>query len=158
MVHDPAAAESSRHDLERRLGEQLNALISASYALSVQSAAHFDPALQPAAFHIARWLYSFGAANASTLARAVAMDRSATSRLVRQLKRLGFVRSEQDPQDRRGVIVSLTPAGQRRMMEALAERGLAFQERITRWSDADLAQFIELLRRFNTVMGKDDAA
>ncbi|MDI1483573.1 MarR family transcriptional regulator [Polyangium sp. y55x31] len=155
MVVDATDPEDARGELERRLGEQLNALISAAHALSVRAAAHFDAGLQPAAFHLARWLYAFGPTNASTLATAVAMDRSAVSRLVGQLRRLGFVRSDPDPQDRRGVIIALTPAGQQRIVAAIAERGLAFQERIAHWSDADLAQLVALLSRLNTPGGAD---
>jgi len=79
------------------LGEQLNALLSASRAVTTEMAATFDADLQPAAYHVIQWLHAFGPAQASHVAEALAMDRSATSRLVRQLKQAGLVESRPDP-------------------------------------------------------------
>jgi hypothetical protein len=58
------------------LGVQINALLSASRALTERSAAQFHPDLRPAAFHLARWLFAFGPAKPSVLADGVAMDRA----------------------------------------------------------------------------------
>lgn len=52
--------DTLRGQLELSLGEQMNALISAAHALNVRTAASFDSSIQPAAFHIVRWLYSYG--------------------------------------------------------------------------------------------------
>src|SRR5438132_11215227 len=57
------AHRSPRRDLELALGVEINALLSASRALDVRTAAAFHPDLQPAAFHLARWLYAYGPAN-----------------------------------------------------------------------------------------------
>jgi DNA-binding MarR family transcriptional regulator len=64
--------------------------------------------LQPAAFHIAFWLHAFGPAKPSAVAQAVAMDRSAVSRLTRELVRLGLIETSTDRSDRRSVVLSLT--------------------------------------------------
>lgn len=138
-----------RNNLELQLGEQLNALISASHALNVRTAACFDSTLQPAAFLIVRWLFSFGPTSATVLAESTAMDRSSVSRLVNQLKALNYVKSEPSPNDRRGVLLSLTELGQQKTMNALKEKESAFYERISKWDDSKLEKFIELLRDFN---------
>jgi len=140
---------TARELLELKLGEQLNALISASHALNVRTAAHFDSTLQPAAFLIVRWLYSFGPTNATVLAESTAMDRSSVSRLVNQLKRLGYVKSETSPDDRRGVLLSLTELGRQQTMDALKEKGSAFYKRISKWEDSELEKFIKMLHDFN---------
>ncbi|PUA41152.1 MarR family transcriptional regulator [Paenibacillus elgii] len=139
----------SREKLEIALGEQLNALISASHALNVRAAARFDSSLQPAAFHIVRWLYSYGPTNAATLAEATAMDRSSVSRLVKQLQSLEYVNREASPKDGRGIVLSLTEYGQQKIIDALKEKESIFYERLSDWEDAELIDFIQMLRHFN---------
>lgn len=143
------ARDRARRERELALGVELNALLSASRALTERSAAAFYPGLQPAAFHLARWLYAYGPASPSTLAEAVAMDRSSTSNLIGQLKRLHLVISEPDPADRRSVIISLTPAGARRVEEALDLRGSTFFERTKAWRSDEIEALTALLHKFN---------
>ncbi len=140
---------STRRELELALGAELNALLSASRALDVRTAAAFHPDLQPAAFHLARWLYAFGPAQPSTLAEAVGMDRSSTSSLIGSMRRLELIASMPDPVDRRAVIVSLTPGGEARVIEALDVRSSAFFKRTHDWPLEDLRRFTTLLREFN---------
>ncbi|MFD6697930.1 MULTISPECIES: MarR family winged helix-turn-helix transcriptional regulator [unclassified Microbacterium] len=143
----------ARRDIELALGVELNALLSASRALTERTAAAFHPDLQPAAFHLARWLFAYGPANPSALAEAVAMDRSSTSHLIGKMKRLDLVTSAPDPADRRGTIVALTPAGRSRVEEALDVRGTSYFARTNTWADADLKSLTDLLHRFNTSPG-----
>ncbi len=146
-----------RRDLELALGEQLNALLSAGRALSERSAAHFHPGLQPAAFHIARWLYAFGPATPSAVAEAVGMDRSSTSTLIGRMRSLGLLESTPAPGDRRSVIVGLTQTGRERVAATLEERGREFRARTEDWPDDDLARLTELLARL-TGSGRGSAA
>ncbi|MEK4510460.1 MarR family winged helix-turn-helix transcriptional regulator [Paenibacillus sp. FSL K6-2524] len=138
-----------RGQLELKLGEQINALISASHALNVRTAARFDSSIQPAAFLIIRWLYSFGPTSATVLAESTAMDRSSVSRLIKQLELLGFVKRETSPDDRRGILLSLTELGRQRTNEALKEKETVFYERISKLDDEQLEDFIGMLRLFN---------
>ena len=154
MNNNTQNKNANRVQLELKLGEQLNVILSASHALNVRAAARFDSSLQPAAFLIVRWLFSFGPASATTLSESTAMDRSSVSRLVNQLKNLGYVKSEQSPSDRRGVLLSLTELGQQRAMAALEEKESAFYERISQWNDSKLENFIELLMDFNDYNNK----
>lgn len=140
---------SKRIQLELNLGEQLNALISAAHALNVRTAAVFDPTLQPAAFLIVRWLLSYGPASATYLAESTAMDRSSVSRLVTQLKNSGYVKSETPPEDRRGVLLSLTAFGREKALLALKEKEDEFYKRISNWEDSKLESFIGMLTCFN---------
>ncbi|TGE35499.1 MarR family transcriptional regulator [Desulfosporosinus fructosivorans] len=140
---------TTREQLELKLGEQLNALISASHALNVRTAARFDSTLQPAAFLIVRWLFTFGPTNATVLAESTAMDRSSVSRLVNQLKRLEYVKSETSPDDRRGVLLSLTELGRQQTKDALKEKESVFYKRISKWEDSELEKFIQMLKFLN---------
>lgn len=153
MKTTPPPTPKARRALELDLGDQLNILLTAAHALANQAAACFDEDLQPAAFHVARWLHAHGPAASSTIAANVGMDRSATSRLLAQLQRLGFVERGASSEDRRSGIFSLTREGRSRLNVALKQRGLAFHERTKRWNDGELRRFTTLLRQFN-LMGE----
>ncbi|MFE5320709.1 MarR family winged helix-turn-helix transcriptional regulator [Paenibacillus sp. NPDC056579] len=145
-----------REKLEMELGEQLSALLSAAHALNVRAAAKFDASLQPAAFHIVRWLYSYGPTNAAALAESTAMDRSSVSRLIKQLQSLGYVDREVSPSDGRGIVVSLTGYGHQKVIDALQEKGFVFYERISEWEDSELQDFIQMLSHFNGFSNRSD--
>jgi DNA-binding MarR family transcriptional regulator len=151
-IRDALSPEENglRRDAELALGAEINALLSASRALTERTAAAFHPELQPAAFHLARWLYAYGPANPSALAEAVAMDRSSISNLIGRMKALDLIESTPDPADRRAVKVSLTAAGVSRVVEALDLRGTTFFARTQTWSTSDLQRFASLLHAFNT--------
>jgi DNA-binding MarR family transcriptional regulator len=139
-----------RHDLELALGERINALVSATRALSERSAAHFHSQLQPAAFHIARWLYAFGPAKPSAVAEAVGMDRSSTSTLISKMRSLGLLDTSPNPGDKRSIIVQLSADGRERVAATLDERGKEFYARTDHWSTEDLSHLVELLGRLTS--------
>jgi DNA-binding MarR family transcriptional regulator len=148
MLDDKTRGKSSRREQRiRALGGTLNALISQSRVLTAQAAVTFHAELQSAAFHIALWLNTFGPAKPSAVAQAVGMDRSAASRLTRELVRLGLVKTSTDPSDRRSIVLSLTVEGRRRIEAAMQEKGATFRQRIASWSDEDLLLCTELLRK-----------
>jgi DNA-binding MarR family transcriptional regulator len=107
--------------------------------------------LQPAAFHVALWLGAFGPAKPSAIAEAVGMDRSATSRLIRDLARLNLVDTWTDPADGRGVLACLSLEGRRRLDLAMAQKAAAFNERLWDWNDDDLAHLAALHRRLTAI-------
>jgi DNA-binding MarR family transcriptional regulator len=138
------------------LGAALNALVSQSRALTAQAAATFHTELQPAAFHIALWLNAFGPAKPSTVAQAVGMDRSAASRLARELVRLGLIATSTDPSDRRSIVLSLTVDGRRRLEAAMQAKGATFRQRVASWSEEDLLLCTDLLQRLLEVPANKD--
>ncbi|MFK4761231.1 MarR family winged helix-turn-helix transcriptional regulator [Microbacterium sp. ZW T5_45] len=137
--------EPTRAKLEAQLGDRINALLSATRALSERSAAQFHEGLQPASFHIARWLHAFGPAKPSVIAEAVGMDRSSTSTLLRRMLALGLISQTPSPDDRRSVIVDLTAAGTARVTAVLQERGAEYFSRLQDWSTDDLRELERLL-------------
>lgn len=139
--------DEHRRSLESALGEQINALVSATRSLSELSAASFHSDLQPAAFHIARWLHAFGPARPSAIAEAVHMDRSSTSTLLGRMRALGLTTSTPDPEDRRSTIVDLSPEGHDRVRLTLSLRGEQFLQRLSTWEDGEVVELTELLRR-----------
>src|SRR5882757_5518734 len=143
---NPPRNDGRREQRIRALGAALNALVSQSRALTTQAAVAFHAELQPAAFHIALWLNAFGPAKPSAVAQAVGMDRSAASRLIRELVRLELIATSSDPADRRSIVLSLTVDGRRRMEIAMQAKGAAFQARLASWSEEDLELCTDLLR------------
>ncbi|MEK4155273.1 MarR family transcriptional regulator [Paenibacillus odorifer] len=141
--------DTLRGQLELKLGGQISALISASHALNVRTAAAFDSSIQPAAFHIVRWLYSYGPTSASVLAESTAMDRSSVSRLIKQLENLGYIKREDSPNDRRAILLTLTDLGRQKTFDALQDKEFIFYERIAQWDNQQLETFIEMLQEFN---------
>lgn len=74
------------------------------------------------------------------------MDCSSVSRLIKQLEKSGYVSKEQDPKDRRGVLLSFAELGQQSTVAALKEKESAFYDRISRWDDKELEHFTAMLR------------
>jgi DNA-binding MarR family transcriptional regulator len=148
ILDDKTRGKDNRRERRiRALGGTLNALVSQSRALTAQAAVTFHAELQSAAFHIALWLNAFGPAKPSAVALAVGMDRSAASRLTRELVRLRLVKTSTDPSDRRSIVLSLTVEGRRRIEAAMQEKGTTFRQRVASWSDEDLLLCTELLRK-----------
>jgi DNA-binding MarR family transcriptional regulator len=125
--------------------------------LTAQAAAAFHAELQPAAFHIALWLNAFGPAKPSAVAQAVGMDRSAASRLIRELVRLRLTATSTDPTDRRSVLLSLTADGRRRIEAAMQAKGATFRQRVASWSEEDLLLCTSLLHRLLDAPANADA-
>jgi DNA-binding MarR family transcriptional regulator len=92
---------------------------------------------------------TLGPAKVSSVAEAVAMDRSATSRLTARLVDSGMIEARPDPSDGRGVVLNLTDRGRKKVSRALVRKGDVFRQRIDAWSDAELELLAGLLRRFN---------
>lgn len=151
VLKSPPLPTPTRDAQVLALGEALNTLIGQSRAVTARAAGIFHAELQPAAFHVASWLGAFGPAKPSAIAEAVGMDRSATSRLTRELARLFLVEMQADPTDGRGVVVGLTLEGRRRLDLAMAEKAAAFSARLSDWRDEDIAHLAALLRRLTAV-------
>src|SRR5882724_9468057 len=134
----PLRKETRRDQRIRALGVALNGLVSQVRALTAQASATFHPELQPAAFHIALWLNSFGPAKPSAVDEAVNMDRSEASRLTRELVRLGLIATQTDPSYCLSIVLTLTADGLRRVEAAIHLKGATFRERLASWSEKDL--------------------
>ncbi len=142
--------DEGREKLLASVGEQVGALVTAARSLTAAASAQLHPDLQPAAFHIVQWIKAFGPAHAGAIAEGIAMDKSAVSRLIRDLKQTGILRATPDENDRRAALLSITALGEKRLKKVQEQKGQVFHERLERWSGEDLATFAELLRRFNT--------
>ncbi len=80
------------------------------------------------------------------IADALSITVGGTSKLVDRLERAGLCVRRANPDDRRSSLISLTPAGERR----LAEAAVVFDDELARWfalPDSTLDRFHAVLRR-----------
>ncbi|MFD1722058.1 MarR family winged helix-turn-helix transcriptional regulator [Amnibacterium endophyticum] len=111
-------------------------------------AQRFDPELQPAAWAVLRELLRGGPMQPHALAAAMSMDRSAISRLLKELRERGLIEAERDEQDGRSQWISVTPAARARAEAVLADRRQRLHEHLSAWDEGDLDRFAVLLDRF----------
>jgi DNA-binding MarR family transcriptional regulator len=141
--------QAHRERLVGEVGAQLSRLLAAARATTTEAANRFHPDLPPGAFHVARWLLAFGPGRTSDVARGVAMDRSAASRLIDGLRAARLVRVDADPSDRRAHSVRLTARGRHLVTRALQWKGGVFNDRLAAWNERDLADLARLLAKLN---------
>jgi DNA-binding MarR family transcriptional regulator len=85
-----------------------------------------------------------------TVAATLAIDPSTASRLVDQRVIEGLITRSADPDDRRRLVLEMTPAG-RALLEELAESRRTMLEEVTAaWTHADIVTLEQLLLRLTT--------
>ncbi|WP_344659200.1 MarR family winged helix-turn-helix transcriptional regulator [Catenulispora subtropica] len=91
-----------------------------------------------------------GGCLAKDLAAHYGLDKSTVSRQVQTLERLGFLERLPAPGDHRAHLLRLTPAGAEILAQVTESRHAAVSERLSGWSEEDVAAFAELLTRYNS--------
>lgn len=106
-------------------------------------------------FAVLAGLSDFGPLAQHDLADRLRLRRPHLGGYIDQIERLGLVRRERDPQDRRRQRVALTPAGTRLVRHLTKVAGAAQDDLLVGLSEAERDTLTELLRR---VVSADDAA
>jgi DNA-binding MarR family transcriptional regulator len=83
----------------------------------------------------------------SKLAELLAVDMSVTSRHVAHVADRGWIERSPDPADKRSRILRLTPAGHEQLDELSRRTSHLLAERLSDWSDDDVALLIRLMTR-----------
>ncbi|MFJ2007300.1 MarR family winged helix-turn-helix transcriptional regulator [Streptomyces chartreusis] len=83
----------------------------------------------------------------SKLAELLAVDMSVTSRHVAHVAERGWIERSPDPADKRSRILHLTPAGEDRVQEMSRLTTQLLAERLSDWTDEEVAQLIGLMTR-----------
>jgi DNA-binding MarR family transcriptional regulator len=96
-------------------------------------------------------ILSTGPVTAGRLAELTGLTTGAITGVVDRLERAGYVRRERDPDDRRRVIVRLVPERGRRIERMFEPVARAMAELHGRYSDAELALFLDYARRANAI-------
>ena len=85
-----------------------------------------------------------------TVAATLAIDPSTASRLVDQRVTEGLLSRSPDPDDRRRLVLTLTPAGRAMLDELAASRTTMLEEVTADWTSADIVALERLLLRLTT--------
>lgn len=112
-----------------------------------ESAEALHPDLQTIGYKVVVALLTGGPTTATHLADQLGTDKSALSRQISHLERLGLVERHADEHDGRARLLGLTPGGYTRASR-VRERNLAeFREALAEWPRDDLLKLNQLLRR-----------
>ncbi|MEU1482084.1 MarR family transcriptional regulator [Streptomyces sp. NPDC005760] len=89
----------------------------------------------------------YGDMRISKLSELLAVDMSVTSRHVAHVVERGWIERSPDPADKRSRILRLTPAGQSLLVQLSQRTCHMLAERLSDWSDDEVAQLTELMAR-----------
>jgi DNA-binding MarR family transcriptional regulator len=143
-----APASTHRDDIGL-LERQLMALIDSYRQKYRERAAEFDEALQPAGYRTLMELVFLGPTSPTHLADTLGFDKSVLSRQLNQLEELGHVNRSQNPDDRRAVIISATPAAVTRIQALSEGHRDAFRARLATWNPEDVKELSRLLNELS---------
>jgi DNA-binding MarR family transcriptional regulator len=140
----PTRYESLR-DLEREVG----VLIRRVKRVIGERARAVHEELQPAASLMLSWLADEGPVRASLMVETFGIDKGAVSRQLQHLVDLGLVERTPDPDDGRATLVAASDDAIRRLADVAEHRRKWLDEQLGDWDATELAQFTELLERYN---------
>ena len=110
--------------------------------------------LQPAAYLILSYVVESGPVRASAIVEHFDIDKGAVSRQVSHLIQLGLLERTPDPEDGRATLLTVTDEGGRRMSDVGDHRRRLLDERLSGWSEKDLAGFVQMLARYNAALNE----
>lgn len=91
------------------------------------------------------------------LARAMAHDKGAMTRLIDQMEASGWVIRQRDDADRRVVRLRLTDAGRETAVAAKRKVIACWNGFLADWSDAEVKELVSVLQRLRRTMEESDA-
>jgi DNA-binding MarR family transcriptional regulator len=138
----------------RTLEREVGVLIRRVRRVIVERARAVHPDLLPASYLILSTVADQGPMRASVLVETLHVDKGAVSRQVKHLVELGLLAGEQDPDDARAVLLSVTDEARTRMADLVEHRRKYVDEQLAAWSDAELASFAGDLGRYNAALNE----
>jgi DNA-binding MarR family transcriptional regulator len=144
----PAARTESLRLLESEVGVMIRRIRRVLWERA--RAVHAD--LQPASYLMLAYLADHGAMRGSAIADTLAIDKGAVSRQLHHLVELGLVDRSPDPDDGRATLVSASAEAVRRIQHVAEDRRRWLDERLGDWTDDELADFAEVLGRYNAAL------
>lgn len=134
------------------LEAQLAQLFAAGRRFMQSRAAAVHPDLSPGAYKVVSTLVQRGPTHAGTLAAELCVDKSAISRIIRQLEDLGLVERGADPEDGRAFLITATASTVRKVNAIRDESRGRLHRSLTDWDAADIEQLTALLAKLNRLM------
>jgi DNA-binding MarR family transcriptional regulator len=152
MTTSPAGA---RNDDLRAIENEVASLIRRVKRVMGERAREVHPDLHPMTYFILNHLATAGPLRAADLSDAFGMDKSGVSRQVQALVDLGLVERRPDAEDRRAILLDATSEGRRRLDDMARRRQDRFDQKLSGWSDDELATFARLLTAYNRALSED---
>lgn len=146
---------SERYDDLRRIESEVGTLIRRVKRVMGERAREVHPELHPMTYFILTHLAKGGPMRAADLSDAFGMDKGGVSRQVQSLVDLGLVERRPDAEDRRAILLDATDEGRTRLETMARNRSDRFDERLSAWSDADIATFADKLAQYNVFLSDD---
>ena len=135
-----------------RIEQEVGVLIRRVRRVIGDRARAVHPDLAASTYLLLAHVAEAGPLRASALVSDTGTDKGAISRQVTLLVDLGLVAGTRDPDDGRATLLAVTPDGRERLDRVGRERSERFDERLGDWSDADLADFVDRLSRYNAAL------
>ena len=131
-----------------QIEQQLFKLLRRTNAIHVQTSSG-EVELERSAYAILCLLADEGPQRLGNIATAFRLDPSTITRQVQAIERIGFVEKASDPLDRRATLLYLTATGAQAVETARAHRRRMLDAILADWTDAERAEFLKALQRFN---------
>jgi DNA-binding MarR family transcriptional regulator len=141
-----------RADLLNGLDAELGVMVRRIRRVIGENARSVHPDLQPSGYLLLSWLANNGPQRGSMVSEQLGIDKGAISRQAQHLEELGLLDRSADPDDGRAMLLAPSAnalAGLARVREG---RRASLDERLSGWSDADLASLVSLLGRYNVAL------
>lgn len=136
--------------------EQLGALFVRFRSRIRTRAALVHPELQPTGYMLLTTLIGRGPIHGRRLAEILELDKSAVSRQVTAMERLGLIDREPDPADGRAYFLAASAAAKERVALIRRADQEELRARLRKWDAAEVPLFAELLARINEIDSRDD--
>lgn len=139
--------------------------VSPGYLVRVihqMSVAAIDRALAEDGMTATQWmtlvsLYFNHADTCAGLARRMAHDKGAMTRIIDQIEANGWVLRQRDPDDRRVVRLTLTDAGRAAALPAKQKVIACWNGFLADWSEREVEDLVHMLQRLRNTMEEGDA-
>ncbi|MFN3520100.1 MAG: MarR family winged helix-turn-helix transcriptional regulator [Sphingomonas sp.] len=139
--------------------------VSPGYLVRVihqMSVAAIDRALAEDGMTATQWmtlvsLYFNHADTCAGLARRMAHDKGAMTRIIDQIEANGWVLRQRDPDDRRVVRLTLTDAGRAAALSAKQKVIACWNGFLADWSEREVEDLVHMLQRLRNTMEEGDA-
>lgn len=131
-----------------QIGHQVSRFIRGFKSLQAHAGHRTRHGVDPSAYPVLFQLVE-APRRTTELAGCLHADISTISRQVTSLVDVGFVERTQDPEDRRATILVATDAGRAAFAAMQRDRDRLMSQIVTDWTEADVADLVRLLSRFN---------
>lgn len=143
---------TDRHAAVRQIESEVGVLIRRVKRVITDRATALHPDLHPVTYLMLTRVIEVGPVRAADIVDSLGMDKGGVSRHVQTLVDLGFVEREPDPADRRAMLIVATDLARTRVVELQRQRSEYLDEKLSDWSDDDIAAFSDALGRYNRAL------